>query len=274
VFPSKRPRAPLVNTAKIALLGTMPRRSLPWIHVRAPKCGFVDCKEKDLPTVAPSFGIFEKRSLKHTEISSDLGARPSHINRVFDFRLEIIKADGELLGLKYQPDGVGLRVMNVKQAGVVGRWNEKQKGLGTPEYSLQFGDLIVRIGDTNEPDAMEDMLHTCSMLQMHIERWPQTVVVDLEIAGNTEGLGVGWTCSSRGSGEQVLLVCYVFGSLEEWNKSAIASARHFEVIPLGSRIVRVDRSTSVAEMIHVLKKGLGVQVAFERPAAYDLIGRL
>lgn len=253
----------------------MPRRSTPLIPVLPPRCAFVHSKGRDQPP-APACGAFEKCSIKYSEISLDrencldLTPGPSHLNGVFDFRLEFTKADTDNFGLRYQPDKTGLRVLGVQQTGVVGRWNEKQKRLGTAEYSLQFGDLIVRVGDTDEPDAMDDMFHCRSMLQMHIERWPQIVVVELERCDTNESLGVGCKCHTREGGEQVLLICYISGTLQEWNNRALAIGHHFEVVPLGSRIIRVDRGTSVAEMLHGLEHGLNVQVAFERPAAFNV----
>jgi len=255
----------------------MPRRSTPLIHVLPPRCAFVHSTGRDQPP-APAGGTFEKRGINYSDIGLDrencldLTPGPSQavLNRVFDFRLEFVKADTDNFGLRYQPDRKGLRVLGVQQTGVVGRWNEKQKRLGTAEYSLQFGDLIVRVGDADEPDAMDDMFHCRSMLQIHIERWPRTVVVELERRGASESLGVGWRRHTRESGEQVLLVCYITGTLEEWNNRALAMGHHFEVVPLGSRIIRVDRGTSVAEMLRGLEQGRNVQVAFERPAAFNV----
>merc|ERR1712060_923972 len=106
-------------------------------------------------------------------------------------------------------DKTGLRVLGVQQTGVVGRWNEKQKRLGTPEYSLQFGDLIVRVGDTDELDAMDDLFHCRSALHLHIERWPQIIVVELEKSDTTGSLGVGWKYKIQEGGEPVLLLCYI-----------------------------------------------------------------
>jgi len=145
---------------------------------------------------------------------------------------------------------------------------------GTPEYSLEFGDLIVRVGDTDELDAMDDMFHCCSILHMHIERWPRIMVVELEKNDTIKSLGVGWKCNIREGGEQVLLLCFIAGALREWNNRALAIAHQFEVVPLGSRIIRVDRGTSVAEMLNRLEQGLRVQVAFERPAFFDVVNSI
>jgi len=190
------------------------------------------------------------------------------VNRVFRFQLDVTRGNRDRYGLAYVPSGQALRIISVQDRGAIARWNEKQERLGSLEYAVQEGDLIVQVGDDNEPEEMDELMGGASV-RLHIERWPREVIVVLEKISRSDGFGLGWKCLPGEMGDPILRICYIGGVLEEWNDKAGKADRHFEVVPLGSRISRVNNYNIVEDMLLTLQSECQVEVAFERPASWD-----
>lgn len=189
-------------------------------------------------------------------------------NRVFRFQLDVVRGNRDRYGLAYVPSGTALRILSVQERGAIARWNEKQERLGSMDFAVQEGDLIVQVGDDTEPESMDTLLSGASV-RLHIERWPREVTVVLEKNSASEGFGVGWKCITGEDGDPVLRICYIGGVLEEWNDKARLADRPFEVVSLGSRINRVNGFGAVEDMLLVLQSKCRVEVAFERPLSWD-----
>jgi len=189
-------------------------------------------------------------------------------NRVFRFQLDVIRGNRDRYGLAYVPSGTALRILSVQDRGAIARWNEKQERLGSTDFAVQEGDLIVQVGDGTEPESMAGLMSGGS-IRLHIERWPREVTVVLEKNSTSDGFGLGWKCIPGEDGDPILRICYIGGVLEEWNEKAQLADRLFEVVSLGSRITQVNGLSTVEDMLMTLQSNCRVEVAFERPSTWD-----
>jgi len=247
-------------------IATLPRGSKRPGLAMTPRCQSAEDEGSSASLVTTSCGDTEEEDdVASGDEQQESGFRS---NRVFRFQLDVNRGNRDRYGLTYAPLGTALRILSVQDQGAIARWNQKQERLGTMDFAVQEGDLIVQVGDDSEPETMAGLMIGATV-RLHIERWPREVTVVLEKGSPEDGFGLGWKCVPGEDGDPMLRICYIGGVLEEWNDKARKTDRPFEVVSLGSRITRVNNFDLVEDMLMTLQSERRVKVAFERPGSWD-----
>lgn len=203
--------------------------------------------------------------------ASDDRAKSSGVNPVLRFDVALSKDSGNSsFGLAHAPmqDGSGvLLVVELREGGIVARWNAEQARAGKPEWVIKSADRIVQVGGSSDIDIMRAHFRE-DRVQFTVERWPEIIIASLKKRCAGDKYGMQTDLVMMEDGVEVLRVGQLStgGLLEEWNRGAIMSRRHHEIVHPGSEIVKVgDLSGSPRRLQQTLLAGSGADISFKRP---------
>jgi len=177
----------------------------------------------------------------------------------------------EGFGFAYSPldgDHVALGVLEFRLDGVVSKWNSACILEGKPEMAIRLGDRIVSVNGRHDLEGMRQALRDESSIGLVVERWPSTIVVQLEKRGPEDHFGLQTEVALKDDGSKVIQVLGIKeGLLSAWNGRASAAGSHHEVVEVGSEIVSVSCLAEPAQMQAALLNDAVVELVFKRPSA-------
>jgi len=218
------------------------------------------------PSTVSTGGVIVNAAQNMVMVQAANGKENADIVR---FKVALSKASGENFGLAHMPmeDGSqSLLVVELRSDGPISTWNMEQRALGRGDIDVRRGDRIVSVGYVSDIDGMRELLRQ-DQVEFSVERWPPSVAVVLNKREPTDKYGMQTDLLIRDDGSKVLRVGRISGGLlGEWNTSAAAARRFYDVVGQFSEIVRVnDQKDDPERMQQMLVTESMVEVSFVRP---------
>jgi len=231
-----------------------------------------------IPPVPSSPELSREAKAKGRTVAEAQEAKISNAE-IIKFNVELAKNGDTSYGLAHVPmeDGTNtLLIVEFRDSGPIGRWNETQVAEGKPNNQIQAGDRIVAVGGSSDLQSMRASLRQ-DTVTFTVERWPSHIQVALHKKTAADKFGMQTDLIRKGleskenPGEwsDVLCVGQIPGGglLEQWNQWAILSRQFHQVVPPGSEILRVNDLEGNAErMQDLLVESRSVHILFRRPS--------